>query len=231
MKPLQNIKLTVIDSFGDLNSFANEIPFIDDGLIVSMIDSLKSDYKQNADRLKDLERFDDDNEYRQQKSELYNSQMQIRSELAYLFSHNPEKIDDALGLMEHSKNSFAICLQAMKHYTQGNNDQSMDAFLHYMNTVNSVPNHYLACKMLGSLLMDKSEFQYAIHILRVASEKRPEDIEVHEKLMECYRAEGMTFELDIASSAVQLLTSTNLGSFAPEDVSPLGIQTTGKGWS
>jgi predicted Zn-dependent protease len=206
----RGLKLSVVDTFGGLDSFAFEAPFMDDGLIITEINSRKEEYKRNADQLTQCERFGEGDEYRQEKNQLYNRQISLRTELAYLFSHNPAKLDDSLGLLEGSQNSFIICIEAMKHYQQGNEDLSLEKFTEYMNQINGVPNHYLACKMLGSLLVKQNQYQYAIPILRTAVERRPEDIELYNMLIECYKAEGMDFELGVASSAALLLSSDNL---------------------
>jgi predicted Zn-dependent protease len=214
---VRNLRLSVIDTFGGLDTFVFEAPFMDDGLIVAEIDKLKAEYKQNAEELNNYERVGQGDDFRQEKNALYNRQMTIRAELAYLFSHNPAKIDDAIGLLEHSQNNFIVCLEAMKHYTQGNEDLAMEKFLDYMKRINGVPAHFLACKMLGTLLMNKGQLQYAIPVLRVAAERIPDDIEVHSLLAECYRTEGMDFELGIACSISKLLTNANLGNFTTDN--------------
>lgn len=209
---VRDFKLSIVDTFGGLDSFAFEAPFMDDELICFEIDRLKAEYKQNSDELTQYERFGNDGEYAQQKKELYIRQVAIRSELAYLFSHNPAKIDDCLGLLENIIDDFKVCLEAMKHYTQGNNDLAYMGFTEYVRLLGSIPEHFMASKMFGELLMKRQRYKYAIPFLRKASEKRPDDIEVHNMLLNCYRALGMDFELGIESTITRLLTCDNLGS-------------------
>ena len=75
----RNAQLSVIDTFGGLDSFAFEAPFMDDELICAEIDRLKAEYKRNADELTQYERFGKGGEYQQQKKELYSRQMAIRA--------------------------------------------------------------------------------------------------------------------------------------------------------
>ncbi len=209
---VRDVKLSIIDTLGDMDTFACEALFIDDELICVQIDKLKAQYKRNADELTQYEKFGNGNEYQEEIRDLCNRQITIREELAYLFSHNPAKIEDCLGFLKNSKNDFLVCLEAMKLYTQGNEEDALKKFKDYMNRINGFPSHFLACKMLGTLLVKQGNYKYAIPLLSLAAEKRPEDIEVHEKLTECYRCEGMDFELGIESAITSLLTCNNLGS-------------------
>ena len=136
----------------------------------------------------------------------------LRAELAYLFSHNPAKIDECLGLIKNMGYDFTVCLEAMKLYTIGSHEQSLERFQDYMRRINGIPDHFLACKMLGTLLMGKKQYKYAIPVLALAVERRPDDMEVHEKLIECYRNEGMEFEMGVESSIARLLACDSLGS-------------------
>ena len=99
----------------------------------------------------------------------------------------------------------------MKLYTQGNDDLAFDGFTNYVRFLDSIPEHFLACKMFGELLMKRQQCRHAIPFLRKASEKRPEDIEVHNMLLKCYRAERMGFELGVETTITSLLACENLG--------------------
>ncbi|MDR1532906.1 MAG: hypothetical protein LBS62_12155 [Clostridiales bacterium] len=207
----RGVELGLINAFADLESFAAEAPFLDDALICAEIDKLKAVYQRNAGELEQYERFDGGGEYQRQKRELYGQQMAIRAELAYLFSHNTAAIDDCIGLMKGIQSEFTVCLEAMKLYTQGDGAAAFERFTEYIRLTDSIPEHYLACRMYGDLMMRRRNYRHAIPFLRKAAGQRPDEADVHDMLRECYQHENMDFELSVESAIAGLLACDNLG--------------------
>lgn len=206
IKGYNDIKLSVIDKLSDMNFFSYEAPFLDDGFIEQNIQELEEQYEKACREQYQYNEFSDGDSYSQNKQrEVQKRKNSITVRLAFFLSLDRGRIHRAIQLLADIDDSFKICLDAVIQYDNGDYDLALDASFRYIKTLGGIPEHYLFNRNLSELLVKKNDYRMAIPFLRKAIEKKPEEIDLHNKLLLCYRHECMDMEIKTEEQIINLL--------------------------
>lgn len=210
IKGYNDSKLAIVKKFTDSGGDSlEENDFLDDGYISTKISRLKKRYQKNEDTLKLALEYENqsDKGTKEKLTRLFNEQRSIRMNMAFLASNSIDGAKDSLNFIEDIDSKFKQCLEALVLYDSGHEDASLLKFYGYLKHEKEPIDHFLINKTFGKLLCGKGQYRQAIPILQKAVEKRPEDVELHMMLMECYDNCGMVFEKSLEESIVVLFQS------------------------
>lgn len=207
VKGYKDSKLAVINKFTDSGGGTfEENGFLDDGYITAKINRLKRIYEKLEGELELVLKYENQSdEWTKEKIvRLINEQKSIRINIAFLASNSFEGAKSSMKLIEDIDTDFRLCIEALILYDTGYEDLSLIKFHEYLKSKNEPINHYLINKTFGTLLCNKGQYRQAITIFQKAVEKRPEDLELHTLLKDCYERCGMLFEKEIEDSILTL---------------------------
>lgn len=210
IKGYNDSKLAIVKKFTDSGGDSlEENDFLDDGYISTKISCLKKRYQKNEGELQlALEYEKKSDEWTKEKiARLINEQRSIRMNIAFMASNSFDGAKKSLNLIDDIDSDFKQCLEALILYHSGQEDASLIKFHDFLKNEKEPIDHFLINKIFGKLLCAKRQYRQAIPILQKAVEKRPEDVELHTMLIECYDRCGMSFEKLLEGSIVELFQS------------------------
>lgn len=208
VKGYNDSRLAIIKKFTDSGGDSlEENDFLDDGYITAKINRLKKQYKKLEDELEIAVKYENQSDVwtKEKIVNLVNEQRSIRMNMAFLASNSFEGAKSSLKLIEDIDTDFKLCLDALILYDSGQEDLSLLKLYEFLKSEKEPIDHYLINKVFGRLLRIKGQYCQAIPILQKAVEKRPEDLELHKLLEDCYGNCGMALEEDIESKIIEIL--------------------------
>lgn len=174
-----SLKIDIISKLGESSEGINdELDFLDDAIISSKIN-----YIQKICRL-----IDDDIEMSEDEEQikfLVQKRKEFIYELALLASNSLKSVEFCISILDEN-NVFQKCLQALKHYENGDKHTAKILFDEFFKSNKYMLQHYLISKVYGELLYEEHDYLNAAAFFRKAVEKRPEEVNLHIKLKDIY---------------------------------------------
>lgn len=188
----QSTKLVATKKFSNENyDILDEPGFLDNGYIRVKIKQLKSEYTKIEDEIELLLQFDRKDEHYQQKvSSLMENKNNILHSLSFLSSNSFNSLEDSKRMIQNIETDFSLCLKALTSYQKGDEKNALKLFEEFFQKHSEPIEHFLINKTYGELLFKQNNIEKAVVYLRKATEKRPEECEVHEILFQAYQRLG-----------------------------------------
>lgn len=160
-------------SSGYIGAFYEENDIWDEAFIKANFEYIKEKYVQ-------LLNSDQNEQYAETIKDL-------REDMILLASNSINNIDFAIQLSEKSDSYIGEALVGVYYYKIGEMDKSFASFHSFFNKRKAPLNHYLINKLYGLLLYEKGLYQEASEYLSIAVQKMPDDYEVYDCLLYCYK--------------------------------------------
>lgn len=207
IRTYQNTRLATIKKFTNQHyDILDEAGFLDDGYISKKIEGLKIEYAKLDNQIDVLLLSANKDDYTKQKiATLLDQKDDIHLYIAFLSSNSMNSIEFAIQLVQNQKTDFCLCLEALYHFKQNREKDALDLFEKYFMLHQDPLDHFLINKIYGVLLLRYNQIEKAIKFLRIATEKRPDDREVHQLLLQTYGDLGMRDQGKIHQKILDLL--------------------------
>jgi tetratricopeptide (TPR) repeat protein len=206
VKFYQDFKLSVVDKFSNMDLFSIEAPFLDEFYINEIINDLEKQYASASHELRNIQDVLKDDAYGRSKiNDILTQKKEAAVQIAFYMALDEKRVNEAVELLGGIDDDFRICLDALSLFYKEDYVNALETAFLYIKEIGKIPEHYLFNRNLAEMLIQDTEYKKAIPFLRKASEKMPESLELHKTLLECYRREGMSDEMEIELQIIDLL--------------------------
>ena len=204
-------ELAVVERFvSDENSFRHEMNFFDDGRAEAGIEAIKKDCEKIDVEISVLQKRQadgsDDAEISQKLNYLYKRKYEMIYLIAFQASQNFNNVESCKNILEGLSSDFMLCLCALSSYKAGNTESAAQYFKEYLSKHENFSHHYLCNKIYGELLFKECEYDDAFRYLYASVAVCPNDVSLHNKLLEIYRWRGDEHKCQVEKDIISCLT-------------------------
>lgn len=198
-----SLKINMISKLGESSEGINdELDFLDDAIIGSKINYIKKICKSIDN---DIAMSEDE----EQIKFLVEKRKEFIYELVLLASNSFKSVDFCISILDEN-NAFQKCLQALKHYENGDKQTAKRLFGEFFQINKYILQHYLISLVYGEILYEERDYLNAAAFLRKAVEKRPEEIKLHIMLKDIYHK--LNDEI-LLNQEIEIINILNEGEF------------------
>ncbi|WP_042347597.1 tetratricopeptide repeat protein [Bacillus massiliigorillae] len=207
----QSAKLSATKKFSNhCYDILEEPGFMDNGYIRAKIKQLKKECTNIENEIELLLQYDKKDEYYKQKvSVLMENRDYILHYLSFLSSNSFNSLEYSISMIQNIQTDFFLCLNALISYQKGDEEKALMLFEQYFEKYPEPIEHFLINKTYGELLFKQDNIEKAVAHLRKATEKRPEDDDVHVILIQAYQKLGNYHQAKIHEDIQKLLGGVN----------------------
>lgn len=189
----------VADSKGN---FFYENEFLDETVIKFLVDELKEEIKKLDGELRIA--LENKSVNQEALSSINNKRKEKILSLVYFASNNMAHIDKLMGLID-STYEFYNCLVALKQYEVNKTDEPYKLLNDYLGGRMYFPNHFLLNTVFSELLFKRYELPRAYACLQEALRLRPDDIDVHKKLLAIHTNQNNVVGIETEQAILKIL--------------------------
>lgn len=176
----KSLKFNMVSNLGESREGINdELDFLDEAIIGSKVNYIKKICKSIDN---DIAMSEDE----EQIKFLVEKRKEFIYELVLLASNSLKSVDFCISILDKN-NTFQKCLQALKHYENGDKQTAKILFDQFFQSNKYILQHYLISSVYGEILYEEYDYLNAAAFLRKAVEKRPEEIKLHVMLKDIYQ--------------------------------------------
>lgn len=200
-------KMEVLEKLSDSQGGnSDEVFFEDDGKVAAMISRCKKECANVESEIECLIKYNNrDEKSKQQIAQLMGKRRAILARMAYYASNKLNNVENCIQLLEDVPTDFKDYLSALKSYAGGKEAEAYEQFRRIAARNDEFADHYLTNKIFGKLLWEKGRSEQAIECLYKVVQKRPEDLEVHNWLLQLYRQTGDQLGAEVERKIIMLL--------------------------
>lgn len=137
---------------------------------------------------------------------LMERQKEMYREIAFIASNDWAQLEQCLNVVKGDDWAFIDCLKALKLYHSNEHQAAFDLFYPYFSKLQGTLEHYLVNKTYGALLLEFQQYDISKIFLLKAIALKPEDIVLHQMMVQIYDVLG-----DSKAKAIELEIISLLG--------------------
>lgn len=179
----RNLEMGIISDLSGAGLAANEeTHFYDEGYMRARIKEIQRELKR-LDKEIEISREINDNK---KEAEMKENKERLILRMAFLASNSFSNLDDSIRIANGYTFDFIRCVDALKAYRAGKNEEAFNMLEDYYREYGSVENHFLVNKVFGILLAEKGSYAKAVPFLTYSLQFVPDDLESLSCLEKCY---------------------------------------------
>lgn len=189
----------VADSKGN---FFYENEFLDETVIKFLVDELKEEIKKLDGELRIA--LENKSIGQEVLSAINNKRKEKILNLVYLASNNVAHIEKLMSFIDPTY-QFYNCLLALKKFECNQTNEAYELLNEYLEGGTCFPNHFLLNIVFGELLIKRCEYLRAYACLQEALRLRPDDIDVHKKLLVIHTNQNNVVGIETEQNILKIL--------------------------
>lgn len=191
---------------GDTKDVLYEAGFLNTGYLSAQVERIQKELSLVSEEIKlIIESNDNTKSGLKRKNELLEKREELLYQLVFTASNDFSNLDKCIRLLEGHSMPFVKCIEGMKDFTEGNENEAFMKLDSYYKDHKSIDNHFLCNKVLGLLLKNKKQYEQAVRFLSYALQLQSVDRDCLGALEECYKALGKVKEKEYVGNVRRLL--------------------------